>query len=158
MKKIIINSSLIFCLFLTISCGFKVLDKSAIGNFTIKKITTNGDERINFKIKNYLLVNSVKNTENILVVDLKTKKTKSIKEKNIRNEITKYQISIAVNVKFRSMKINKEDKINLVVSGSYTTADNYSQSLNNEKILIDNLVENISNKIIDEISFKINDI
>ena len=105
-----------------------------------------------------MLVNSVKNTENILVVDLKTKKTKSIKEKNIRNEITKYQISIAVNVKFRSMKINKEDKINLVVSGSYTTADNYSQSLNNEKILIDNLVENISNKIIDEISFKINDI
>ena len=49
MKKIIINSSLIFCLFLTISCGFKVLDKSAIGNFTIKKITTNGDERINLK-------------------------------------------------------------------------------------------------------------
>ena len=56
------------------------------------------------------------------------------------------------------MKINKIDKINLVVSGSYLTADNYSQSLNNEKMLIDNLVENISSKIIDEISFKINDI
>ena len=158
MKKKITNSFLVFCLFLTINCGFKVLDKSEINNFTIKEIATNGDERINFKIKNYLLINSVKNTENILVIDLKTEKTKSIKEKNIKNEITKYQISIAVNIKFRSVKINKIDKINLVVSGTYLTADNYSQSLNNEKILIDNLVKNISSKIIDEISFKINDI
>ena len=49
--KIITKSILILSLLLilTISCGFKVLDKSNTNNFTIKEINANGNNRIKNK-------------------------------------------------------------------------------------------------------------
>ena len=48
--------------------------------------------------------------------------------------------------------------INLSSVGDYLVADNYSTTLNNEKKLITNLVENISEKIIKKISLQLDDI
>ena len=158
MNQIITKSLLIFFFLLTSNCGFKVLDKSKINNFTIKEIQTSGNKRINYKIKNNLLVNSSKNNENILLINLKTKKIKNIKEKNIKNEITKYQISINANINFILMKNNKNYKINVSAEGDYLVAENYSTTLSNEKGLIDDLVENISKDILNEIRLNLNDI
>jgi len=44
------------------------------------------------------------------------------------------------------------------VSGDYLVAKSYSTTLNNEKKLIENLVNEISEKILDEIIKKINDL
>ena len=65
------------------SCGFKVLDKSQNSNFSIEEIRSSGEMRINYKIKNNILANSKKGSENQVIVSLNTKKIKSIKEKNI---------------------------------------------------------------------------
>ena len=61
--KIITKSILILSLLLTISCGFKIVDKSNTNNFKIKEISTSGNNRINYKIKNHLLSNTQKNTQ-----------------------------------------------------------------------------------------------
>ena len=158
MKQIITKFFLLLFLSMTISCGFKVLNESEGKNFSIKEINTFGDKRINFKIKNNLLVHSTKNNQNILLINLNTKKTKNIKEKNIKNEITKYEISLNVDVKFSLINSDTSYKINLSNSGSYLVADSYSTTLNNEKKIIDDLAENISEKILKKISLKLNDI
>ena len=100
MKKIITKSFLLLFFYLTVNCGFKVINETENSKFSIKEIQTSGDKRINFKIKNNLLAFSTKNNENNLRVNLVSKKTKNIKEKNIKNEITKYQIALNINVKF----------------------------------------------------------
>ena len=82
------------------NCGFKVLDKSKNNNFTIKEIRSSGEIRINHKIKNNILINSKENSENQMIISLNTKKIKTIKERNIKNEITKYQISLISNVEY----------------------------------------------------------
>ena len=158
MKQIITKSFLFLLLFTAVNCGFKVINESEKNKFSIQEIKTSGDKRINFKIKNNLLNYSKKNNQNILLIDLSTKKTKNIKEKNIKNEITKYEISLNVNVKFNLINSDANYKINLSNKGIYLVADSYSTTLNNEKKLIDDLIENISEKILKKISLKLNDI
>ena len=65
---------LIFLFFVISSCGYKVLDNAETNNFNIKEINTFGDKRINFKIKNSLIVDSLKDRTNNLVLELNTKK------------------------------------------------------------------------------------
>ena len=127
-------------------------------DFTINDIQTSGDKRVNFKIKNNLLTYSKKDSKNILLINLNSKKIKSIKEKNIKNEITKYQVSLTTNIEFNVLNINNNHKINISNKGEYLVADSYSATLNNEKKLIDDLIENISEEIIKKISLKLDDI
>ena len=158
MKQIITKSFLFLFLFTTVNCGFKVIDESENNNFSIQEIKTSGDKRINFKIKNNLLNYSKKNNQNILFIDLSTKKSKKIKEKNIKNEITKYEISLNIDVRFNLINSEKNYKISLSNKGDYLVADSYSTTLNNEKKLTNDLVENVSKKIIRKINLQLNDI
>tara|TARA_B100001996_G_scaffold354354_1_gene316272 strand:+ start:306 stop:782 length:477 start_codon:yes stop_codon:yes gene_type:complete len=158
MNQIVTKVLLIGLFLINANCGFKVLDKSKINNFHIKEIQTFGNNRINYKIKNYLLINSSKNNENILSINLRTKKNKNIKEKNIKNEITKYEVLIESNLDFISINDGNNYNIKVSSKGDYLVADNYSTTLSNEKKLVDDLIEDISQQILDEIGLKLNDI
>ena len=152
LKLITIAISLI----LLTGCGFKVIDKRELLNFNIKEISTKGDKRINFELKNKLSDYNDTNSSKIIKIELDTKKTKSIKEKNISNEITKYQIKVIVNVKL--IKIDNTNNLEFTIEreGDYVVADKFSQTLNNEKKLIRNITEKISESIIGEIINKLN--
>ena len=152
LKLITITISLI----LLTGCGFKIIDKRELLNFNIKEISTNGDRRINFELKNKLSDYNDTNSSKVIKIELDTKKTKSIKEKNISNEITKYQIKVIVNVKL--IKIDNTNNLEFTIEreGDYVVADKFSQTLNNEKKLIRNITEKISENIIGEIINKLN--
>ena len=143
-------------LILLTGCGFKIIDKRELLNFNIKEISTNGDKRINFELKNKLSDYNDTNSSKVIRIELDTKKTKSIKEKNISNEVTKYQIKIIVNVKL--IKIDNTNNLEFTIEreGDYVVADKFSQTLNNEKKLIRNITEKISESIIGEIINKLN--
>ena len=92
------------------------------------------------------------------MINLKTKKNKAIKEKNIKNEITKYQISLNSEIEFNLLNFGKVYKENIIVMGDFLIGDNYSSTISNEKKLIDQLVEEISEEILDKINARLNDI
>ena len=152
LKLITIAISLI----LLTGCGFKVIDKRELLNFNIKEISTNGDKRINFELKNKLSDYNDTNSSKVIKIELDTKKTKSIKEKNISNEITKYQIKVIVNVKLIKADNTNNLEFTIEREGDYVVADKFSQTLNNEKKLIRNITEKISESIIGEIINKLN--
>ena len=158
MKQLLIKFFLLLFFLLTVNCGFKVINESERSQFSIQEIKTTGDKRINFKIKNNLLNLSKKDNENVISLSVDTKKTKNIKEKNIKNEVTKYEISLNVSINFKVINSGIDYKINLSNNGSYLVDDSYSTTLNNEKKLIDDLIENMSEKIQKKISLKLNDI
>ena len=138
-------------LILLTNCGFEIKDKRELLNFNIKEISISGDKRINFELKNKLSSYNDTNSNKIIKIELDTKNTKSIKEKNVNNEITKYQIKVVVNVKLiRTDNLNNLE-FSVEREGNYVVADKFSQTLNNEKRLIDNLIDKISEDIIDEI-------
>ena len=152
LKLITIAISLI----LLTGCGFKIIDKRELLNFNIKEISTNGDKRINFELKNKLSDYNDTNSSKVIKIELDTKKTKSIKEKNISNEITKYQIKVLVNVKLIKTDNTNNLEFTIEREGDYVVADKFSQTLNNEKKLIRNISEEIYEDIIGEIINKLN--
>jgi len=122
------------------------------------KIETSGNKRINFKIKNNLIVNSSKDKINILTLELNTKKTKTIKEKNIKNEITKYEITLNSNIKLNFLENNEKQEFVVTSIGNYSVSDKYSKTLRNEKRLIDDLTSNLSSQILNKIKLILNDL
>ena len=142
------------------SCGFEVLNKSEINNIFFKEIDAIGDRKINFKIKNNLLINSKEDSNNVIVLKLNTDKLKEIKEKNIKNETTKYQITLTTRLEFQINESNNDEnfKFQISVNGDYLVGDNNSITLNNEKKLTENLIEEISEDILKTITSKISDI
>ncbi|MDC0618699.1 hypothetical protein OAO89_00085 [Pelagibacteraceae bacterium] len=148
----------IFLIFTLTGCGFKVINPSELNKFSISEIITKGDYRINNIIKNKLTFNSNKNDEKLVTIKLNTSKNKYIKEKNIKNEITKYQIQIIVEVKFKEAGKDIERQFTLTKTGDYGIGSQHSQTLSNEKNLIKLLTSNISDKILEELSSNLNDI
>jgi|TARA_B100001059_G_scaffold189019_1_gene191587 hypothetical protein len=154
MKKL---NLIVFCLMIfTTNCGFKVVDRSKLINFDIVDVSSVGEKKINFNLKNKLMSNSYNNNNTQLRIKLNTTKKKSIKEKNIKNEITKYQIEIITSLEFEI--INTKKKSNFLVKriSEYNVADQYSQTLDNEKKLIKILTNSLSDDIYDELIIRVN--
>ena len=73
---------------LLLSCGFELANYD--NNFTIANIDTNGEKRINYKLKNKILNKKKNNNEKSIYITINSKKERLIKEKNISNQITNF--------------------------------------------------------------------
>jgi hypothetical protein len=155
MKKIIL---IIFLITTLNNCGFKIAEKKELRGYLITEINTYGEGRINYQIKNLLSIKSKTNSEKQLKITLNTNKEKKVKEKNINNEITKYQMNIKTKVNFEDISQKLLGDFTINVSGEYTILEKHIQTINNEKKLQKNLAEEIANRIIKELSNKLNDL
>jgi hypothetical protein len=155
MKKIIL---IIFLLISINNCGFKIAEKKTLRGYFISEIDTSGEGRINYKIKNLLNAKSTDNAQKKLKITLNTNKEKKIKEKNINNEITKYQMNITTKVKFKDDLLKLVGNFTINVTGEYKVLPKHIQTINNEKKLQKNLADEIADRIIEELSDKLNDL
>ena len=89
---------------------------------------------------------------------MNTKKTKRIKEKNIKNEINKYEISILCSIELTFLEKSTKHKFTVSSNGDYLAADKYSTTIQNEKRLIEDLTNDLSDKIINKINLINNDL
>ena len=81
-------------------------------------------------------------------IKIKTNKTRSIIEKNIKNEIVKYQIDISSNVEFYNFETGVLFTNTFSERGNFTVGNKNIDTRNSEKKLIEDLTEKISKKII----------
>jgi hypothetical protein len=142
---------------LLLSCGFKIINENQLRNFDIVNISSTGDNRINFLLKNNLEDDKEKFNKKIKLF-LETKKLKEIKEKNIKNEITKYSINIKVKVDYSLVGNPKKGSFIVSKNGNYNVASQYSQTINNEKNLIISLTSLIEEDIVNNLIALINDL
>jgi hypothetical protein len=139
-----------FCFLILSNCGFKISDDNL--NFKISDISLAGDKKVNYLIKNKLLMASDNENKNSIQLKISTKKLKSIKEKNISNQITKYEITVNTQVELLSLKTGVMTEFTLTKSGFYDVSSKYSETLNQERNLIKLLVNEISEDILDNLS------
>ena len=144
--------------FLIFSCGFKVENFSKLTNFGISNVETVGDQRINYKIKSSLLLKTKQSDGPLINVNLITKKTKSIKEKNIKNEVTKYNLNIIVNVSFNKLGESKGDSFSVSKSLEYVVANRHSTTRDNENKSLEILSEKISQEIFEKLITQVDDL
>lgn len=153
MKKNVII--VLIYLFTLSNCGYKISNLQK--NYNIIEIETSGNNNINYKIKNKLLSNNRSDSINLIKLNIITKKDKSIKEKNISNEITKYEIILTSNVNYKSVEDNANGNFSVTKTGNYAVMDKYSETLNNEKNLIKTLTNEISEEIEEILKANLND-
>lgn len=151
------NTFLIIMFLFLNQCGFKVVNYSELNNFKIQEIITEGENKINYKLKNYIQVISNNNSNTNIVLNIASKSKSSIKEKNSSNEVTKYQLEITTIINLRVLNTSRTDKFELIVNGDYLVADKYSKTLENQEQLIENLTRELSSKIKRELSQRLND-
>ncbi len=156
MIKTLINSVII--IILTYGCGFSIVKKTDLQDVYIYKIDASGDKRVNFDLKNKLSLKSKNTDKKKISLNIETNKNKTVKEKNSKNEITKYLLSINLTIKIEDEnKILK--KINLKEEIDYNVGSQYSQTINNEKEAVKTLTNSLVERIIREISLiNINDL
>ena len=152
---------LITYFFLTViltNCGFKIIKNDQIKNFRIAEINLSGEKKINFKIKNKLKI--YENTAGVkqISLDLVTSKIKTVKERNIKNEVTKYEVRINVNMTISLVGENEKILVNLNNIGDYLVEKQNNTTRNNERKLIDRLTDDITKKISISLSQKLNDL
>jgi len=140
--------------FLMTGCGFKVVNQSRLIDFKIENISTSGDNRIGYIIKNKLLSYPKIDGKKLITLEIDLNRKKVIKEKNIKNETTKFEISISAVVQYRS---DENGRFEISKKGDYNVASQYSQTLTNEKKLVKTLSESIAENIIEELILRTND-
>lgn len=146
-------------LILLTSCGFKIVDKNNSLKYSIKNIESEGDKKINFYIKNNLIKRFTSGySDNYINIKIFSNKQRSIKEKNIKNQITKYNISISARIEivFPNKEIKKIININEI--GYYDVNNNKSVTTNNQNNLEKYLAREISKELTNKIIFIINDL
>ena len=152
------NFIIFIIIILTTGCGYNVVKQSGKNNFNIIDVSSSGEKKINYKIKNKLLFNSSKESVNLIQISIDTDKTKNIKEKNVKNQITKYQLT--VNAKIQYSKLNKVKKNSFTVNQTedLNVTSSRLQTLNNEKKIIESMVDKLVEEILDELNSRLNDI
>ena len=157
MKKI----NLILILLVTVpafGCGFKLVNNKDLINFQIREITIEGENYINYKIKRKIQLLTKNKSNNEISINLNSKKIKEIKEKNIKNKIQKYEITIKVDVNYTDIVNNESSQFIVKKTGDFSEKAQKTNSIIAERRLIDKLSKEITDEIIYQISLKFNDI
>tara|TARA_B100001093_G_C26309509_1_gene792937 strand:+ start:183 stop:659 length:477 start_codon:yes stop_codon:yes gene_type:complete len=146
-KKISLPALIIY-IFLS-GCGFKPLTINNINNISLIKLDMTGNKVINFKISNYLkqTLNYNKNNPTKIMVEINSKKEKSIKEKNSKNEISKYNLEIISEIKVNVLEDNKEFSFTLKKLNEYKVNNQFSITIQNEKKATSEIIKILSQDI-----------
>lgn len=143
-------------LLLLFNCGFQVSYENINKDFKILNIVENGDKTVNFKIKNNLIFNNP--SKKLINIELNTNRKNTIKEKNVKNEITKQEVVINVSVNYSVVGKNKSGQFTVVKKGIYEVNERNFRTKENEKKLVNNLVKEIADEILENIGADLDDI
>jgi len=146
-KKIFIISAILFLS----NCGYQPLyvDKN---NLLLKfnKISTDGNEEVNRKIISTIGINEAQDQVNSYLLKINSNKEKQIAAKNSSGDVTSYRMLISINISLinpnDNNKVVKSKQFN--ASFTYNNADNKFQLSQDEKNIINNLIESVSGKIV----------
>ncbi len=144
----------IFCLFILTNCGFKLVQDDY--NFSIVNVNATGDKNISYLLKNRLNFGS-KEKANQLEIEIFSEKLKTIKEKNIANQITKYEIKIVSRIEYKTLPNGDLNDFTVSKFGDFSVTSEHLNTLNNEKKLVEVLINDVVEEILLNLSIKLND-
>lgn len=139
------------------NCGFKVVNQDFFKNYKFSELNITGDNKVIYLIKNKLNIDNKDSTKEIKL-NIDTKKNKVVKERNIRNEITKYEITINAKIKYIIEDENIAEEFSLTKKGDFNVKSKHSETLNTEKKLTKNLINNLSEQILKNIMIRLDDL
>ena len=130
-------------------CGYQPILNEENRKFSISQFNLEGNKRLSGLLKNNLIV--TKKSKNSLVLDVKSEKKTAVANKSNAGKILSYALTL-------NFEINARKNENIIYSKvftktqNYTAADLHSETLNNEKKLVEILIESIANELLIELN------
>ena len=130
-------------------CGYQTILNEENQKFSISQFNLEGNKRLSGLLKNNLIV--VKKSKNSLVLDIKSEKKTVVANKSQTGKILSYALTL-------NFEINASKNENIIYSKVFTKTQNYnaadlhSGTLNNEKKLVEILIESIANELLIELN------
>ena len=146
-KKLFLISAFLFLA----NCGYQsVYFKNDDTLIKISKIKFEGDEKINRKIISLTGLKESSDFSDSYLLILNSKKKKDISSKNSAGNATSYKISIDINISIVDPINNKKIIKSKVFNSSFTYNNNQNkfELSQDEKNILNNLIESASKKIV----------
>tara|TARA_B110000211_G_scaffold213735_1_gene254534 strand:- start:458 stop:934 length:477 start_codon:yes stop_codon:yes gene_type:complete len=138
---ILILSGLLF------SCGFKPLNQKAGNLINFQNINIVGEQRIAYKIKSSIALLSDKKSEKKYNAQINIKETLNKKIKNKKNQTTRYNLSINVNLELIEIANNNIIQKTFENNEDYAVAATHSKTIINKKNAVNNIIRLITDDI-----------
>ena len=152
-KTLLCSFFLLFLSFLS-SCGYQSLLNENSKKFGIKSFNMEGNKRLAQILKNNLV--SSRNKSNNLILDINARKNRSIVHKDSTGKIIEYNLKISFDLTAtESISRKKVLSKTFTLSGNYKASDLYSDTLNREKKMINELIETIASQILTDLSLAV---
>ncbi len=149
-KTIFVIPFLLVIFFVT-ACSYQKMNSIDQKKIFIQEFEINGDTRESFVIQKKIKRFSNKDSANKIKIYINLTKGKTIKEKNIQNKVTKYNLSLSADVKIVELNTAREIKRTFVANQTYDVDDNYSNTVNNLKAASNTLIDRIIDEILDQL-------
>ena len=149
-KTIFVIPFLLIIFFVT-ACSYQKMNSIDQKKIFIQEFEINGDTRESFVIQKKIKRFSNKDSANKIKIYINLTKGKTIKEKNIQNKVTKYNLSLSADVKIVELNTAREIKRTFVANQTYDVDDNYSNTVNNLKAASNTLIDRIIDEILDQL-------
>ena len=130
-------------------CGYQPILNEENQKFSISQFNLEGNKRLGGLLKNNLIV--VKKNKNSLVLDIKSEKKTVVANKSQTGKVLSYALTL-------NFEINASKNKDIIYSKVFTKTQNYnaaevhSGTLNNEKKLVETLIETIANELLIELN------
>ena len=129
---------------LLLSCGYQPILNKANQNYSISKFNLAGNKRIAGLLKNNLI--SVKKGVNVIELDIKSEKKTAVSNKSQSGKILTYSITLIFEISASANKNVLFTKV-FTKSQNYSASDVHSDTLNNEKKVVESLIESIASEL-----------
>ena len=149
-KTIVVIPFLLISFFVT-ACSYQKMNSINQKKIFIQEFEINGDTRESFIIQKKIKRFSNKDSANKVKIYINLTKGKTIKEKNIQNKVTKYNLSLSADVKIVELNTAREIKRTFVANQTYDVDDNYSNTVDNLKAASNTLIDRIIDEILDQL-------
>ena len=146
MKTFKLNKIFFFALGinLLLSCGYQPILNKDNQNFSISKFNLEGNKRVGGLLKNNLI--SVKKAVNVIELDINSEKKSAVSNKSESGKILTYSITLIFEISASANKNVLFTKV-FTKSQNYSASDVHSDTLNNEKKVVESLIESIASEL-----------
>ena len=146
MKKFELNKIFIFAavINLLLGCGYQPILNKDNQDFSVSKFNLEGNKRIAGLLKNNLI--STKNALNVIELNIKSEKKTAVSNKSQSGKVLTYSVTL-------TFEVTASDNENILYNKVYTKSQNYyaadvhSDTLNNEKKVVESLIESIASEL-----------
>jgi len=149
------NIKIIFILAVSLivsSCGFEQINQKSNNIIYIQNFNAVGEARIAYTLKNDILLMSNNNSKNKYDAEITLQKKKKYKIKDQTGKITRYNLSVQVNLKLTNLDNERIIQKTFEKNSDYDVAAIHSDTIKNETNATKNTTQMLSSDIVNFIT------